>query len=100
MVPGMKVSFFLGFFAALVLSSATSLMQTTNVQANSAQQLVGLWKAKRRFGSDVGGSLTIRQTGGEWSAEIAGQVAIVKLTSAVRRARLIQALDVPCIEPG
>jgi len=75
----MKVFFFLGLLVALVLSSATSLMQPANAQVNSTQQLVGLWEGKRRFGPDVGGALTIRQFNGEWQAEIAGCVAVVRL---------------------
>lgn len=75
----MKVFLFLGFFVALVLSSATSLMQKADAQVTSAKELAGLWEAKRRFGSDVGGSLIIRQSSGEWRAEIASRVAVVKL---------------------
>lgn len=57
----MKVFLFLGLFVALVLSSATLQIQMANAQATSAKQLARLWEAKRRFGSDVGGSLIIRQ---------------------------------------
>ncbi|HEX8474636.1 MAG TPA: serine hydrolase [Pyrinomonadaceae bacterium] len=74
-----KVSFFLGMLFALVSSPSTSLIPTTHAQVNSAQQLAGLWEAKRRFGSDVGGSLIVRQSGGEWRAEIVGRVAVVKV---------------------
>jgi CubicO group peptidase (beta-lactamase class C family) len=75
-----KVSFLFWLFIALVLPSAPSLIQPANAQSNSARQLVGLWEAKRRFGSDVGGSLIIRQFDGAWRAEIGGRVAVVKLS--------------------
>ncbi|MGH9897367.1 MAG: hypothetical protein ACRD63_06670, partial [Pyrinomonadaceae bacterium] len=75
----MKVFLFWGFSVALVLSSTASLMQTAKTQASSAKEFAGLWEAKRRFGSEVGGSLIIRQFNDEWRAEIAGRVAIAKL---------------------
>ncbi|HEX8736607.1 MAG TPA: serine hydrolase [Pyrinomonadaceae bacterium] len=77
-----KVFFFRGFFFALVLSSVASLSQTAIAQANSAQELVGLWQAKRRFGPDVRGTLLVKQSNGEWRAEIAGRAASVKSAGA------------------
>lgn len=74
----MKVFFFFGIITALVLSSTASLKQTVTAQTNSAGQLAGLWEAKRRFGPDIRGSLLIKQTGGEWQAEIAGRVVQIK----------------------
>ncbi len=74
----MKVFFFPGILAALVLSSIFSLTQAATAQTNSANQLAGLWEAKRRFGPDVRGTLLIRQTGDSWRAEIAGRFADVK----------------------
>lgn len=74
-----KVFFFLGFLFALVLSLAVSQTQTATAQANSTQELVGLWQAKRRFGPDVRGTLLVKQSNGEWQAEIAGRTALVKL---------------------
>ena len=53
--------------------------QTANAQANSAKELAGLWEAKKRFGPEVRGTLSIRQTGGIWQAEIAGRFAPVKV---------------------
>ncbi len=73
-----KVFFFLGVLFALVLSLAVSLSQTATAQANSAQELVGLWQAKHRFGPDVRGTLLIKQNNGEWQTEIAGRVAQTK----------------------
>lgn len=74
----MKVFFFLGILAALVVSTAIFLSPTAIAQTNSANQLTGLWEAKQRFGPDVRGSLLIRQSNGEWRAEIAGRVAQAK----------------------
>jgi len=73
-----KVFFFLGFFVALVLSSAVSHTQTATAQTNSAGQLAGLWEAKRRFGPDIRGSLLLKQNDGGWQAEIAGRVVQAK----------------------
>ena len=38
----------------------------------SADELVGLWQAKKNFGPEVRGTLTIEQRGGRWVAEISG----------------------------
>ena len=74
-----KVFFFSGFLLALVLSAAVSQTQTVTAQANSAQELAGLWQAKLRFGPDVRGTLLVKQSNDEWQAEIAGRTASVKL---------------------
>lgn len=78
-MPTIKVFFFWGILGALVLSSAVSLPPTTTAQTDSAKQLAGLWEAKRRFGPDIRGSLLLRQTGGEWRAEIAGRAVQAKI---------------------
>jgi len=44
-----------------------------------ADDVVGLWAAKRYFGPDLKGNLTIERTGGGWRAEIAGRSAAVKV---------------------
>ena len=41
-----------------------------------------MWEAKRRFGPGIRGTLLIKQTGGNWDAEIAGRTASVKLSGA------------------
>src|SRR5918998_1255194 len=64
---------------ALILGVSPARIITAQAQANSTRELVGLWEAKRRFGPDVRGTLLIRQTGGNWQAEIAGRFAPVKL---------------------
>jgi hypothetical protein len=48
-------------------------MNTATASSNSAAELLGLWKARLRFGPDIRGSLLIRKMGeGDWQAEIAG----------------------------
>jgi CubicO group peptidase (beta-lactamase class C family) len=74
----MKIFLCLGIFVALVLSSSISNMQIVTAQTNSANQLTGLWAAKKRFGPDIRGTLLLRQTGGAWRAEIAGRSADAK----------------------
>lgn len=63
--------------AALI--SEVLLVPTAAAQANSAQELVGLWQAKSRFGPDVRGTLLVIQSNGQWHAEIAGRMAPLKL---------------------
>lgn len=76
----MKVFFCIGFLTFLVISAAAFLTQTASVQTNSANQLAGLWEAKKRFGPDIRGALYLRQIGGEWKAEIAGRSATAKIS--------------------
>jgi CubicO group peptidase (beta-lactamase class C family) len=78
-MPTIRLPFFLGILAALVLAAAASLTPITTAQTNSANQFVGLWEAKRRFGPDVRGALLLRQTGSRWQAEIAGRAAQAKM---------------------
>lgn len=47
--------------------------------ANPANELTGLWEAKRRFGPDVRGALLIKQSNGVWRAAIAGYSATATL---------------------
>lgn len=75
----MRKLFFLSIMVALALSAATSLMETTTAQSNSAKELAGLWEAKRRFGPDIRGTLTITQNKSGWWGEIAGHSAQAKL---------------------
>lgn len=49
------------------------------VEPNSGQKLVGLWEAKRIFGSGIGGQLLIKENKGVWSAEIDGHFVQAKL---------------------
>lgn len=71
---GLRKSIVLG----LLISSAISA-QFVVAQSNSAKELAGLWEAKRRFGPDIRGTLLIKQSSGEWHAEIAERSAPVKI---------------------
>ena len=53
--------------AALVLAIALSTL------ANADDDLSGLWKAKKRFGPDVRGTLVIERSGDAYHADLAGQ---------------------------
>jgi CubicO group peptidase (beta-lactamase class C family) len=46
---------------------------------STAPDVEGLWRAKKRFGPDVKGTLTIEREGNVWRAEIAGQSAAVSV---------------------
>lgn len=59
--------------------AATQGRETGPLASNPAGELAGLWEAKRRFGPDVRGTLIIKQSGGAWSAEIAGHQTQAKL---------------------
>lgn len=52
---------------------------STPLAAQDAKQaLVGLWAAKKRFGPDVRGTLTLVRDGATWRASIAGREAAVE----------------------
>lgn len=46
--------------------------------ADAADELEGLWKAKRRFGPDARGLLVIQRTGAAYSAEMVGKIVPVR----------------------
>lgn len=60
--------------AALGFSTPSAFTQVQTQQADSVKEFAGLWEAKLRFGPDVRGPLFIRQSNGEYRAEIAGLV--------------------------
>ena len=68
--------------SVLVLSLAVVAPPVVAADADkkSARELAGLWEAKRRFGPDIRGTLTIEQTADGWRAEIAGRRAPVRVT--------------------
>ncbi|MDQ3750936.1 MAG: beta-lactamase family protein [Acidobacteriota bacterium] len=76
----MKTFFLSAAVSLFALISAVSPERIATAQVNSAKELVGLWEAKRRFGPDVRGTLLVKQSNGEWQAEISGRKALVKLT--------------------
>lgn len=47
--------------------------------AASADELAGLWKAKRRFGPDARGLLVIQRTDATYSAEMVGRIVPVRI---------------------
>jgi CubicO group peptidase (beta-lactamase class C family) len=65
-----------GFLASLLLYAATWGLAA---DTQRDKQLVGLWRAKRHFGPEIRGTLTLEQQGGSLSAEIAGYTARPRL---------------------
>ncbi len=47
----------------------------------SANDLSGLWKAKKRFGPDARGTLVLQRSGDTWTADFAGRVLPVALAN-------------------
>jgi CubicO group peptidase (beta-lactamase class C family) len=62
--------------AALLLAGP---QQSTVGPAASADELVGLWKAKRRFGPDGRGPLIIQRIGSAYTAEMMGRILPVRV---------------------
>src|SRR5438105_6018342 len=57
-------------------------MNASGLPANPVpgeSDLVGLWRAKQRFGPELRGALTIERREEGWSAEIAGRTAPVRM---------------------
>jgi CubicO group peptidase (beta-lactamase class C family) len=46
--------------------------------STTADELVGLWKAKQRFGPDARGPLTLQRTAGGWTADFLGRTLPVR----------------------
>ncbi|HEX3127607.1 MAG TPA: serine hydrolase [Thermoanaerobaculia bacterium] len=57
----------------------TFLLIAAALSADSTDELVGLWKAKRRFGPDARGLLVIQRTDAKYSAEIVGRTVPVAI---------------------
>ncbi|MEZ5427524.1 MAG: serine hydrolase [Pyrinomonadaceae bacterium] len=47
--------------------------KVTSAKADPAAELIGLWRAKHRFGPDVRGTLILEKGGGKWKAQISGR---------------------------
>jgi CubicO group peptidase (beta-lactamase class C family) len=62
-----------------VAGLAASALLLAAVRSSPATDLAGLWEAKRLFGPDTRGPLTIAHTADAWRAEIAGRSAPVKV---------------------
>ncbi|HEY6064796.1 MAG TPA: hypothetical protein VIY96_01480, partial [Thermoanaerobaculia bacterium] len=67
---------------AVVLLAALSLLGPPALpaaSAGSAEELVGLWKAKRWFGPDARGALVIRRSGETWTADMMGRTVPIRV---------------------
>lgn len=64
--------------AALAVLSLLTMAGDARGQA-AAPELAGLWEAKRRFGPEVSGLLTLDRIGGAWRASVAGRGADVRM---------------------
>ena len=58
--------------SALLLLPWQVAAQTLPQQATGSDEIVGLWKAKRRFGPDARGPLIIQRTGNAYTADMMG----------------------------
>ncbi|MEK6335935.1 MAG: serine hydrolase [Acidobacteriota bacterium] len=65
----------LGFLWA----SPTLDLHVSNAQSDSLQELVGLWKAKKRFGPDARGPLLIQKDGSSYIADMMGRRLPVRI---------------------
>jgi CubicO group peptidase (beta-lactamase class C family) len=65
-------------FLIIVGMALPFLGQDTSRTKNSADQLIGLWKAKKRFGPDARGPLIIQKDGAAYTAEMMGRVLPVR----------------------
>jgi CubicO group peptidase (beta-lactamase class C family) len=67
---------------ALTLGAVTAALLTaagpSAEEPPLSRQLIGLWHARRDFGPDVRGPLTLDRNGTAWTAEIAGRTAAVQ----------------------
>lgn len=70
-------------FSALIACAMT--LPTSLAAQDAKPELVGLWAAKKRFGPDVRGTLTLVRDGAKWRAEIAGREAVVEQASDTLR---------------
>ena len=70
----------IGVLTVVVLVAGRSLPATSAAEPKSAKDLAGLWQAKRRFGPELRGPLTLRQSAAGWRAEIVGRSTPAKVT--------------------
>jgi Beta-lactamase class C and other penicillin binding proteins len=61
-------------FALLFVAASHPLLAETT---GSANELAGLWKAKKRFGPDARGTLVLQRSGGTFTADMVGRVVPV-----------------------
>ncbi len=70
--------------AALLAACATAVPEARAQAADPASELLGLWKAKRRFGPDARGPLMVERTGAGYTADMMGFVVPVKVDDGER----------------
>jgi len=57
------------------------ILATVSHSLLAADELAGLWKAKKRFGPDARGTLVLQRSGGNWTADMAGRIVPVNTAS-------------------
>jgi CubicO group peptidase (beta-lactamase class C family) len=62
----------------LLVLLAALVLPAPAARADEARELVGLWAARRHFGPEVRGELTLEQSGDAWAARVAGRTAPVR----------------------
>jgi CubicO group peptidase (beta-lactamase class C family) len=65
---------------SLLLAVSTAYSRPARAQTNPSAVTEGLWEAKRRFGPDVRGRLSIAHVPGGWRAEVAGLQSAVRVS--------------------
>jgi CubicO group peptidase (beta-lactamase class C family) len=69
----------LAFLLSLAVESANPTTPESRKPEQSADELAGLWKARRRFGPDARGALVIERAGTAYTAEMVGRIVPVRL---------------------
>src|SRR5208282_5776843 len=64
--------------ACLLVPCMRCIQAALTVPVSTADELVGLWKAERRFGPDTRGPLVIEKTASGWSADFVGHIFSVR----------------------
>jgi CubicO group peptidase (beta-lactamase class C family) len=76
----MRLFQILAFIVMLAVAQAAAQAPASTATATaSADELVGLWKAKRRFGPDAHGALIIQRTGATYTADMVGRIVPVRV---------------------
>src|SRR5688500_6813562 len=64
---------------AIFAQTPATISVPSPASANDADELVGLWKAKRWFGPFARGALVITEAGGTYTADMIGQRVSVRM---------------------
>ena len=65
--------------ALLWLGPATTSGEPGTVETRTADELIGLWRAERRFGPDARGPLILERTPAGWTADFIGRIHVVRV---------------------